>query len=72
MIFLTFSGIVFALTLHGAVYTLANHYFYFAPNKIAVELESSMIFAGGYLLIAVAAATIFLIVLRKYKNREIA
>jgi uncharacterized membrane protein YphA (DoxX/SURF4 family) len=70
IVLLVLSGMVAMLFLYGAVYTIANHYLYFAPNKIAAEFEASVIFAGGYLLVALTAATVFLVLLRRFKRMK--
>lgn len=36
----------------GSFYTVANHYFNFHPNKVAGEFDTAMLFAAGYLWIA--------------------
>ena len=56
------------LFLFGSFYTVANHYFSFDPNKVAVEFEASMLFAAGYLWIAIVAGGCCVVLSRRYRR----
>jgi len=57
-----------AYSLYLSIYTLLNYYFYFAPTKIAVEFETSMIFAGGYFVFSAINLSIAFIIYSRYKK----
>jgi hypothetical protein len=68
IIFILLSGSSATFFLYGTIHTVLNHYFYFAPNKIAVEFESSMIFAGAYFVIFIMSLMVVFFLNRKFKQ----
>jgi len=59
-----------AFSLCFSIYTLLNHFFYFNPTKIAVEFETSMLFAGGHFAFSAINLSIAFIIYGRYKKQK--